>query len=126
MIPNNIQRRESSSKTIEERRWELLKGVRKSLEDLNQKELENQSLTRFKLNQKNYSLIEAADQFKNFKEKISKQQENLKLRLLIASRERNVYLEKLRKVEEYGEDKNWNDENNLLKKIYEILYNDAN
>jgi len=47
MIPNNIQRRDSSSKTIEERRWELLKGVRKSLEDLNQKESENESLTRF-------------------------------------------------------------------------------
>jgi hypothetical protein len=60
------------------------------------------------------------------KEKISKQQENLKLRLLIASRERNVYLEKLRKVEEYGEEKNWNDENHLLKKLYEILYNDSN
>jgi hypothetical protein len=58
------------------------------------------------------------------KEKVIKQQENLKLRLLIASRERNVYLEKLRKVEEYGEEKNWSGEKNVLKKIYDILYND--
>lgn len=58
------------------------------------------------------------------KNKVSKQQENLKLRLLIASRERNVYLEKLRKVEEYGEEKSWNDEKKVFKKIYEILYND--
>jgi len=70
-------------------------------------------------------LIEAAESFKNLKEKISKQQETLKLKLLIASRERNVYLEKLRKVEEYGEGKSWKDEKNVLKKIYEILYNDA-
>jgi hypothetical protein len=47
MNPNNAQRRDSSSKTIEERRWELLKGVHKSLEDLNQKEPENESITRF-------------------------------------------------------------------------------
>lgn len=60
------------------------------------------------------------------KEKITKQQENLKLRLLIASRERNVYLEKLRKVEEYCEEKSWKDENNNLRKIYEILYSDTN
>ena len=60
------------------------------------------------------------------KEKVNNQQANLKLRLLIASRERNVYLEKLRKVEEYGEQKEWNDENDALKRIYEILYNDNN
>lgn len=70
-------------------------------------------------------MIEASDNFKDLKEKVTKQQQNLKLRLLIASRERNVYLEKLRKVEEYGEEKNWNDEKNVLKKIYEMLYNDA-
>jgi len=44
----NIQRRESSgNKTIEERRWELLKGVRKSLEELNIKDPNNETIIRF-------------------------------------------------------------------------------
>ncbi len=58
------------------------------------------------------------------KEKIFKQRENLKLRMLIASRERNVYLEKLRKLEEYGDNKEWKDKKEILKNIYEMLYND--
>ena len=58
------------------------------------------------------------------KEKINDQRENLKLRMLIASRERNVYLEKLRKLEEFGEVKEWKDKKEVLKTIYGILYKD--
>jgi hypothetical protein len=46
--------------------------------------------------------------------------------MLISSRERNVYLEKLRKIEEFCEEKNWDEPSGLLKSIYEILYNDNN
>ncbi len=44
-----IQKKESSSggKTIGERRWELLKGVRKSLEDLIIKEPNDEVISRF-------------------------------------------------------------------------------
>lgn len=43
-----LQRKESSgSKTIGERRWELLKGVRKSLEDLSNKEPNEETISRF-------------------------------------------------------------------------------
>jgi hypothetical protein len=58
------------------------------------------------------------------REKISKQGEDLKLSLLISSRERNVYLEKLRKIEEFCEEKNWEDGDGLLKEIYNTLYGD--
>ena len=70
------------------------------------------------------SLLESGGKLKQMKEKTNKQRENLKLRLLIASRERNVYLEKLRKLEEFGENKDWKDKKQILKSIYDILYND--
>lgn len=37
----------SSGKTIGERRWELLKGVRKSLEDLKNKDPRDENITRY-------------------------------------------------------------------------------
>jgi hypothetical protein len=43
-----VQQKESSGgKTIGERRWELLKGVRKSLEDLKSKEPNEENITRY-------------------------------------------------------------------------------
>jgi hypothetical protein len=58
------------------------------------------------------------------KEKLSRQEENLKLELLISSRERNVYLEKLRKIEELGEENKWENQDNILQDLYKILYGD--
>jgi hypothetical protein len=69
-------------------------------------------------------LLENSDKLKEIKEKITKQEENLKLQLLISSRERNVYLEKLRKIEEFCEERNWEDPEALLKEIYGLLYNE--
>jgi len=43
-----VQQKESlGGKTIGERRWELLKGVRKSLEDLKSKEPNEEIITRY-------------------------------------------------------------------------------
>ncbi len=56
------------------------------------------------------------------KDNIKKQDENLKLRSLISSRERNVLLEKLRNIESHCEEKNWDDPDNVMKDIYAILY----
>jgi len=69
-------------------------------------------------------LINSIDKLRELKDDIKKQEENLKLRLLISSRERNVYLEKLRKIEEYCEEKNWEDPENTLKSLYNLLYNE--
>ncbi len=69
-------------------------------------------------------MIEITDKLKDTREKILKQEEDLKLSLLISSRERNVYLEKLRKIEEFGEENNWEDQDSTLKELYEILYDD--
>ena len=106
-----------------EKRWELLGGVEKGMEDLlNEYDLVENivEIQEIKV------LIESLKHMKTLREKITKQEEELKLRLLISSRERNIYLEKLRKIEEYGENKNWKDDDNVyLNKISEILYNDA-
>jgi hypothetical protein len=98
------------------KRWELLSGVKKGLEELNN-ETGNS-------NPEIKTLIQAADKFKDMRDKVTKQEENLKLALLVSSRERNVYLEKLRKIEEFCEDKNWEDQDGLMKEIYDILYSD--
>jgi len=68
------------------------------------------------------SLIENINRLKELKDNIKKQDENLKLRSLISSRERNVLLEKLRNIESHCEEKNWDDTENVMKDIYSILY----
>jgi hypothetical protein len=102
---------------LKDKRWELLPGVKKGLEELYLDSNNNQEIK---------NLIDNTEKLKEMKEKLTKGEENLKLRLLISSRERNVYLEKLRKIEEFCEEKNWEDSENILKEIYDILYNDNN
>jgi hypothetical protein len=97
------------------KKWELLNGVKKGLQEI-LIESNNHPEVKF--------LIDSTDKLKETKEKINKQSEELKLGLLISSRERNVYLEKLRKIEEYCEERNWEDSDGLMKEIYEILYGD--
>lgn len=97
------------------KKWELLNGVKKGLQEI-LIESNNHPEVKF--------LIDSSDKLKETREKINKQSEELKLGLLISSRERNVYLEKLRKIEEYCEEKNWDDSDGFMKEIYEILYGD--
>ena len=116
--PNNISSNYNNISTTsqnKEKKWDLLGGVKKGLQEI--------------LIESNYhpevkSMIDSTDKFKERKEKINRQSEELKLGLLISSRERNVYLEKLRKIEEYCEERNWEDGEKLMKEIYEILYGD--
>ena len=116
--PNNISSNYNNISTTsqnKEKKWDLLGGVKKGLQEI--------------LIESNYhpevkSMIDSTDKFKESKEKINRQSEELKLGLLISSRERNVYLEKLRKIEEYCEERNWEDGEKLMKEIYEILYGD--
>lgn len=97
---------------IKDKRWELLTEVKRGLQEL---PMESPEIPK---------LIETTEKLQELKEKISMQQEDLKLEYLISCRERNVYLEKLRKAEEFCEDKNWTDEDGIMKDIYDILYND--
>ena len=44
--------------------------------------------------------------------------------LIVTLRERNVYLEKLRNIEEIGDEKDWEDEEGFLHVIQDLLYKD--
>jgi hypothetical protein len=102
-----------------EKRWELIYGVQKGIEDLFQ-------YTSFVDKEELQMLLDSLNKMKVLKDQISNQEKDLKLRLLVSSRERNVYLEKLRKIEEFGESKNWKDDSNveLFSKLSDLLYND--
>jgi hypothetical protein len=69
-------------------------------------------------------MIEGTDKLQQMRGKIQNQTENLKLTLLISCRERNVYFEKLRKIEEFCEDRKWEDNKGYMKEMYNILYGD--
>ena len=48
----------------------------------------------------------------------------MKLAKIITLRERNLYLEKLREVEEYGDGLEWKDSEGILKELKTLLYAD--
>lgn len=100
-----------------EKRWELLEGVEKGIEELKLEQSNNPEID---------TLLSSLQKMKELKKALSSQEEELKLRLLISSRERNVYLEKLRKIEEFGEESKWIDNTGYLSRLSEILYNDYN
>ncbi len=95
-----------------DKRWELLNDVRKGLLEL--AETEPNPIVP--------ELITTIDKLREIKEKVNKQEEELKLAHLISCRERNVYLEKLRTIEEYCEMKEWQDERGDLEGLKSILY----
>lgn len=112
---NSAASSNTPANSLKDKKWELLGGVKKGLEEISNEVGNNPDVK---------SLIEQTDKIQEMRGKICTQSENLKLSLLISSRERNVYLEKLRKIEEFCEDKNWEDKDGMLKDIYNILYGD--
>ena len=76
-------------------------------------------------NNNNHTIINLKSKFDKIaelKEKISEQENNIKLAKIITLRERNLYLEKLREVEEYGLE--WKDSEGILKELKTLLYAD--
>ena len=97
-----------------EKRWKLIPQIEKGLNDL--------------INQNNSSndiknLKTSLDKMKELKNKINEQEKELKLGKLIALKERNGYLQKLRQIEEIGSNYDWEDEEGFLKELSELLYN---
>lgn len=101
-----------------EKRWELLMGVHKGIEDLLQ-------YPNFIDVEEVKMLLESLEKMRLLKDNIYNQEKELKLRLLVSSRERNVYLEKLRKTEEFGEKNNWKDHSDVFfPQLNDLLYKD--
>ena len=103
-IPENI-----------EKRWELVSKIEEGLNNLLETYNNNTKLKAYK---------KKLEKMKNLKEQLSKQEQDLKLANIVTLRERNVYLEKLRNIEEIGEKKDWEDEEGFLQVIHDLLYKD--
>jgi len=103
-IPENI-----------EKRWELVSKIEEGLNNLLETYNNNTKLKAYK---------KKLEKMKNLKEQLSKQEQDLKLANIVTLRERNVYLEKLRKIEEIGDEKDWEDEEGFLQVIQDLLYKD--
>ena len=99
----------------QKKRWELLPKIKQGLDELSDRNKNNPKIKALQL---------ALDKMINMKNNLTQQENNLKLGKLISLRERNVYLEKLRKIEEYGENLDWKDEEGFLTQINTLLYND--
>ena len=103
-IPENI-----------EKRWELVSKIEEGLNNLLETYNNNTKLKAYK---------KKLEKMKNLKEQLSKQEQDLKLANIVTLRERNVYLEKLRNIEEIGDKKDWEDEEGFLQVIQDLLYKD--
>ena len=103
-IPENI-----------EKRWELVSKIEEGLNNLLETYNNNTKLKAYK---------KKLEKMKNLKEQLSKQEQDLKLANIVTLRERNVYLEKLRNIEEIGDKKDWEDEEGFLLVIQDLLYKD--
>ncbi len=103
-IPENI-----------EKRWELVNKIEEGLNNLLETYNNNTKLKAYK---------KKLEKMKNLKEQLSKQEQDLKLANIVTLRERNVYLEKLRNIEEIGDKKDWEDEEGFLQVIQDLLYKD--
>ena len=99
----------------QKKRWELLPKIKQGLDELSNQHKNNPKIKALQL---------ALEKMINMKTTLDQQENNLKLGKLISLRERNVYLEKLRQIEEYGENLDWKDGEGFLKQINDLLYND--
>ena len=103
-----------------EKRWKLIPQIEKGLDDL---------LVQTNNNPEIQSLKDSLNKMKDLKEKITFEfpeahdYKELKLGKLIALKERNGYLEKLRQIEDIGSNLDWDDDEGILKEISDLLYN---
>ena len=105
----------NSNNDDKKKRWELLPKIKQGLDELSNQNKNNPKIKALQL---------ALEKMINMKNHLSKQENDLKLGKLISLRERNAYLEKLRQIEEYGENLDWKDDEGFLNQINNLLYND--
>ena len=107
--------KQSKVNLSKENKWELLPQIQQKLDELIEQNNNNHTIINLK---------SKFDKISELKEKISEQENNMKLAKIITLRERNLYLEKLREVEEYGDGLEWKDTEGILKELKTLLYAD--
>ena len=66
--------------------------------------------------------LEKIETIKNLYKKIdSESTDDIRKKYLMIAKERNVYFEKLRQLEQLGEVNNWNDDTGIVQKILSIM-----
>ena len=98
-----------------ENKWELLPQIQQKLDELIEQNNNNSTIINLK---------SKFDKIEELKNKLIEQGNNLKLAKIITLRERNLYLEKLRQIEEYGDELQWKDSEGILKELNTLLYTD--
>ena len=107
--------KQSKVNLSKENKWELLPQIQQKLDELIEQNNNNTTIINLKTK---------FDKIEELKNKLTEQGNNLKLAKIISLRERNSYLEKLRQIEEYGEELQWKDSEGILKELNSLLYTD--
>ena len=107
--------KQSKVNLSKENKWELLPQIQQKLEELIEQNNNNATIINLKTK---------FDKIEELKNKLTEQGNNLKLAKIITLRERNLYLEKLRQIEEYGDELQWKDSEGILKELNTLLYTD--
>ena len=92
--------KQSKVNLSKENKWELLPQIQQKLDELIEQNNNNATIINLKTK---------FDKIEELKNKLTEQGNNLKLAKIISLRERNLYLEKLRQIEEYGDELQWKD-----------------
>ena len=107
--------KQSKVNLSKENKWELLPQIQQKLDELIEQNNNNATIINLKTK---------FDKIEELKNKLTEQGNNLKLAKIITLRERNLYLEKLRQIEEYGDELQWKDSEGILKELNTLLYTD--
>ena len=107
--------KQSKVNLSKENKWELLPQIQQKLDELIEQNNNNSTIINLK---------SKFDKIEELKNKLIEQGNNLKLAKIITLRERNLYLEKLRQIEEYGDELQWKDSEGILKELNTLLYTD--
>ena len=114
-LSGNRVLKQSKVNLSKENKWELLPQIQQKLDELIEQNNNNSTIINLK---------SKFDKIEELKNKLIEQGNNLKLAKIITLRERNLYLEKLRQIEEYGDELQWKDSEGILKELNTLLYTD--
>ena len=114
-LSGNRVLKQSKVNLSKENKWELLPQIQQKLDELIEQNNNNTTIINLKTK---------FDKIEELKNKLIEQGNNLKLAKIITLRERNLYLEKLRQIEEYGDELQWKDSEGILQELNSLLYTD--
>lgn len=102
----------------QDQKWNSIPSILTELNLLQKQQISNPFILA-KINEVSQKLT----RIRSLKEKIDVDGEKLKLEYLVLMRERNLYFEKLKGIQNVGDQNDWKDQEGLMEGIREILFN---